>query len=189
MQQQLQKLSPAFPALVKLVQSRYSDEHVTGVVRALARERVSVQNLRAILEGVLDADLPREGQRETAAQMDGDVDGAVSQVRTALGAAIAHQAARSTNTIVVYLLDPAIERLAGLPPSEFDRHREDILVAVRKELAYLPPTAQVPSLLTAKSGRAAFQRLIATEYPRMSVLAHEEIPAGRNIQPVARIAL
>ena len=188
-QRQLTDLSLAFPALVKLAQSRRSDDYVTALVRALARERVSVQNLRAILEGMLDVDEAGRGELEVAVPADSDAGDALSKVRTALGATIAHQAARGTDTIVAYLLDPAIERQAGQPPSEFDRHGEEILVALRKELAYLPATAQVPSLLTAKSVRLAVQQLVASEYPRMSVLAHEEMPAGRNIQPVARIAL
>ena len=112
------------PALVKLAQSRRSDDDVTALVRALARERVSVQNLRAILEGMLDVDLARGGELKVAARADSDARAALSQVRTALGAAIAHQAARGTDTIVVDLLDPAIERQAGEPPSEFDRHGE-----------------------------------------------------------------
>jgi len=68
-------------------------------------------------------------------------------------------------------------------------HGDDILRALRAELAYLPPTALIPSVLTFVEARSTLQRLVNSEFPRMSVIAHEELPPGINVQPVARISL
>jgi len=183
---QLQQLDGAFPALLRMVRSRRTDDEITRLLRALVRDRVSVQNLRAILESLLDDNLAGEARTENEPS---GLANLVAFVRIALGRAIAHKAARNTNTVVVYLVDPAIERVIAEPAAELEEHGDGILRALRTELAYLPPTAQVPSLLTSIESRAHLQRLVSAEYPRMSVIAHEELPPGTNVQPVARVGL
>ena len=178
---QLQQLEGAFPALVESVRRGRTDEELTALLRELVRERVSVQNLRAILESVVDQDLATERSA-------GNVD-RVARTRIALGPAIAYKAARGTGTLVVYLVDAQIARLTAGSATALAPHADSIVAALRSELAHLPETAQVPCLLTSIESRAALQRVIATEYPRMTVLAHEELPPGFNVQPVARVAL
>jgi flagellar biosynthesis component FlhA len=185
---QLRTLASAYPVLVETVGARCSADAVTAVTRALVRDRVSAQNLRGVLESLLDFDMAERSARGTNTPPHASPE-AVARVRVGLGPAIAHVAARRTDTVVVYLLDPAIERLASASDEEFDAQAEQILGALRNELAYLPPTAQVPCVLTAAASRHRLQRLIAREHPRMMVIAHEELPPYRNVQPVARISL
>ena len=51
---QLQRLGAAFPALIETVQSIFSVQQITAVLRALAAEELSIRNLRSILERLLD---------------------------------------------------------------------------------------------------------------------------------------
>ena len=184
----LAALDPVFPHLVEAVRHDFSDDEMAALLRVLIRERVSVRNLRAILEALVDFRLNRA--RSPEGQWDGypTIDELLASVRIALGREIAHKASRHSSTVVVYLLDPALELMAanrsGVDAGDGDR----ILTALRTEMAHLPPTAQVPNVLTFADSRAALQRLIATEHPGVMVLAHEELPPDVNVMPVARVA-
>ena len=193
-QDQLRKLESVLPALVTIVRTRLSDDAITRVLRALIRDRTSVRNLRTILGRWLDYDaLERTGLAGPAGSSvshDAALASALAFVRVGLGPEIAQKAARDTDTAVVYLLDSEIERLtAHQSVQQLADKGDDILRAVRTELAYLPATAQVPSLLTFTESRATLQLLVASEFPRISVIAHEELPPGINVMPVARILL
>jgi hypothetical protein len=187
---QLQIAERYFPSLVSKFRSRHADEELTTALRALVRDRVSVQNLRAILERWLDYDILKGASSTADSRRDAVLESAVAFARVGLGRELGHKAARGTNTVVVYLLDPEIERMASQDSySQLGNHGDDILRALRSELGYLPPTALIPNVLTFVEARSTLQRLINSEFPRMSVIAHEELPPGINVQPVARISL
>jgi hypothetical protein len=189
-QQQLRQEEAAFPALVGAVREGVSKEELTRVLRALIRERLSIRNLRAILETLIDFALIAGGfVRESRASSAPAWNDRLAFVRAGLAPEIAHRAARNTNALVVYLLDDAIERLFAAEAGASSEQEDAALRALRDELAYLPATAQMPHLLTKLEARAALQRLVATEFPRMLVLAHEELPRGTNVMPVARIQM
>jgi flagellar biosynthesis component FlhA len=197
----VQQLAPLYPALVKRARATVSDEQVTRIVRALVAERVPVHDLRTVLERLCDSEFGTAdaGRGLILGDRTYDVYGvgeeppedAVSFVRSGLTRQIAGAAARGTRTLVVYLLDPALERPFESvgddePPS--DGMADTLLAALTRELAYLPPTALVPCLLTAGRARAGVRAAIKHRYPRVSVVAHEELPADLNVQPVARIS-
>ena len=154
------------------------------------RDRVSVRETRGlILESLLDLDLIRETSAE------GGAAGAPCAERC--GRAGLYRAGAGDRTPGgprngydrrSYPVDPEIERLTAAPAAKAEEHADRILNALRKEMAYLPTTALVPIILTSMESRATLQRLVASEDPRMSVMAHEELPPGQNVQPVARIA-
>ena len=108
-------------------------------------------------------------------------------MRIGLGREIAYKAARQTSTVVVYLLDPALER-AVTDMARSDETADAILDACHAEFAQLPPTAAIPHVLTTIEARSAVQELLRWEFPRQSVLAHEELPPRINVQPIARIS-
>jgi hypothetical protein len=175
---QLDILAMAFPALVAAVLMRFSIEHITSLLRALVAERIPIRNLRLIVERLVDAN-------------DKNADELVSFVRAGMAHEIKQLYARRTDTVVVYLLEPTIEKMiekaGGADLADEDRLR--ILQAIDDELRSLPATAQMPAILTTTTARAAFQRSIVDEFPRLAVIGYDDLPLDANVQPVSRISL
>ena len=202
----LDRLSWAFPAVVSTARSELPTAvaTITRCVRALVGERVSVRNLRMLLEELVEvvhADaITIDAVAFAESPTPSDVALSVEDwLRLALARQIQHQATRGTNTFVAYLLDPAIEDevlsearepgAGGAPPTE-DR-ADAILDAVRAELDWLEseyPDALVPDMLTSLGARRPLRQLLDDEFPRLGVFAHEEL-RDVNVQPIARISL
>jgi|SRR5215831_6315693 len=211
-QAQLDQLESGFPALVRAVRDRVSSERLTRILRALVAEEISIRNMRLILERLLEYDycfsdssryLILDDRLTSYGQLNGarrdDLVSLVSFQRAGMKRQIGNKYARGAQTLVVYLLDPQIEQSLlgnqspragddGNTPLEDDLI-DNILEAIRQELAFLPLTAQRPSILTSIAVRPYLRRLIATEFPRIPVVAYQELAPDLNIQPVARISL
>jgi len=183
---QLEKLDGAWPALTEAVRPHVSEDHLTVLLRSLVRDRVSVKDLPAILDLCLDYSALQHECGVLDMREERELPSLLAFVRIGLGHDITQKAARNTNTLVVYLLAPELEQLAAAPTLE-GSNADVVLHAIHAELAHLPPTAQVPSLLTFTESRPSLQSIIRTEQPRMTVIAHEELPPGTNVMPVARI--
>jgi type III secretory pathway component EscV len=149
-------------------------ELLPRVLRELLFDHVPVRDLRAICEALL------RGQTTAG---DG-LGNPVSAARQRLRYAIAHRVSRDTETAVVYLLDPAFES-DDIVDADV---AEALRVAVAAELAYLPPTAQRPVILTQDGMRTAVRRALQHRFPSMMVVGHSDLPAEWNVQPVARIS-
>jgi type III secretion protein V len=204
---QLEQLRLAFPTLVEAARARWPVEQITGVLRALASEEISIRNLRQILERLLDFDfrtpdssryLVLDDRPYTPRGVDGggDAPSLVSFVRAGLKREVGHKYARGTNTLVAYVLDAEIEALVSrqqkaptdddiLDERDFDRIAE----AIQTEIALLPSTAEVPVILTTETARPRLRELMAAEFPRVSVVSYTELVSELNVQPVARISL
>jgi len=202
---QLRRLAQDYPELVSLSRQRIPLETLTRVLSGLAEERISIRDLKLILERLLDTRYARDpvsryivlddrltiDERSMIAVSDSD-EWNLEFVRAGLKPQLAHEFSRKTGTLVVYLLSNEIEQLlingtdgqSGLAETDATR----VLDAIHAELAYLPPTAQRPLLLTCGAARRQLWRLVREEIPRMTVLAHEELPRGLNVQPIARIS-
>ena len=211
-QNQLNQLEWGFPAIVKAVRTQASGEQLTRVLRALVAEEISIRNLRPILERLLEYDYSFSDShrylilddRPTAfgqlnAARRGDPINLVSFLRSGMKRQISNKHARGSNTIVVYLLDLQIEEslLASQSVQAGEKVEtrlgddviDNILEAIRQEVAVLPPTAQRPSILTSIAVRHRLRQVIATEFPRIHVVAYQELAPGLNVQPIARISL
>ena len=212
---QLQQLNSAVPTLVKTVQSAVSAEKITAVLRDLAAEEVSVQNLRLILERLTDYQLRNDagsrlvlddtatavesGNAESGnAASEDDLTQLTEFVRAGMKRQISGKYSRETNTIVTYLLDHEIEEVLSRSGSvasdtrsnsNFEKEQQDkILEAIRREISSLPPTAQLPLILTTSDVRVPLRKAIAQEFPRLSVVAYQELMPRLNVMPVARIS-
>ncbi|MFE1308064.1 FHIPEP family type III secretion protein [Streptomyces sp. NPDC058755] len=177
----LRELSGAFPELTGLLGEQPVTDRLTGLLRDLVRERVSVRDLHRIGHLVLR-------------RPDLDGDDLLAYVRVGLADQIAFTAARSTQTLVVYLLAPEIEETVAEYADAVESDpaaRTDLTArlvrAVGAELAHLPATAQMPSLLVFEPSRKLIATLLRGSYPSISVLSHDELPPHFNVQPVARI--
>ena len=204
---QLEQLSWASPALVEAARARWPVEQMTRVLRALASEEISIRNLRQILERLLDFDfrtpdssrylvLDDRPNTPVGADGGGDPRALVPFVRAGLKREIGHKYARGTNTLWAYLLDAEIEALVSgqrKAPAGGDvleeRDSDRIAEAIQTEIASLPPTAQVPVILTTETARPRLHELVAAEFPRVSVVSYTELVSELNVQPIARISL
>jgi type III secretion protein V len=200
---QLEALASAFPALVQVTRAKYTDPQIAQVLRNLLLEEISIQNLRLILEGLLDFDsvvidaanliilddrLPIDRQPDPARARDAVE--LTAFVRMQMKRYLSNKYTKGASTLVVYLLDPDIEKMLAASGSDLaaDR-REELAGAFRAEIGNLPSTAAAPAVLTTTGVRQALRELIADEFPRVPVLCYQELSSDLNIQPVARISL
>src|SRR4029077_451640 len=115
-------------------------------------------------------------------------------LRSGLTDVIAAKVSRRTDTVVAYLLDREIEEAvaegqdSSSSPTVDDVLADRIAAAVRGELALLPPTAQVPVVLTRSAVRRSIGAVLASEFPSMMVVGYSDLPPRVNVQPIARIA-
>lgn len=187
-QNMLEQLEQAFPALVKeVVPKAVSPFQLTDILRRLVEEEISIRDLRSILQA-----LAEWGQVENDTVM------LTEYVRNALKRYISHKFTRGGNTLVVYLLDPRIEETvrSSIQHTQSGSYlalepeiTQEILTAVRNEVGNLPPTAQNPVVLTSMEIRRYFRKLVELEFPHLAVLSYQELSPDMNIQPIARISL
>ena len=187
-QNMLEQLEQAFPALVKeVVPKAVSPFQLTDILRRLVEEEVSVRDLRNILQA-----LAEWGPVENDTVM------LTEYVRAALKRYISHKYTRGQSTLIVYLLDPQIEETvrssvqhtsSGSYLALEPEITQEILSAVRNEVGNLPPSAQQPVILTTMEIRRYFRKLVELEFPHLAVLSYQELSPEMNIQPIARISL
>lgn len=187
-QNMLEQLEQAFPALVKeVVPKAVSPFQLTDILRRLVEEEISVRDLRNILQA-----LAEWGPVENDTVM------LTEYVRAALKRYISHKYTRGQSTLIVYLLDPQIEETvrssvqhtsSGSYLALEPEITQEILAAVRNEVGNLPPSAQQPVILTTMEIRRYFRKLVELEFPHLAVLSYQELSPEMNIQPIARISL
>jgi FHIPEP family len=180
-----EQLSRAFPAITDAASLFGIPGFLAPTLRELLRDRVSIRNLRRILE-LLVRGVTAPGETGTADP--------VSLVRSGLADQITHTLARQADTLVVYLLDPQIDdaiagRGRGIAAGWSDETvTERLCDAVYAELTQLPRTASTPVVLTGAQLRSSIRARLRHEFPDLAVVSYDEIPDSFNIQPLARIS-
>jgi type III secretory pathway component EscV len=165
---------------------------------------VPIRDLRMLLERVVDLDYAGRDD-EPGTILDDPLDGRFGGVRGerprgeelvrflrgGLRRQITEKRARAHTTVVVYLLDEAIEQLVrssdGRPLAEVDAER--IHDAVRTELAFLPPNVTPPAILAWDDVCAQLRETLRPVFPRMFVLGYQDLEPEVNVQPIARLSL
>lgn len=202
---ELDKLETAWPKLVEIVRNQYPIGAITKTLRLLISEELSIRNLRLILVAMLEKDYiatdpqkyiildDRLPLRYLADNIIRDKPETIAEyTRSRMKEYISHKYTRGGNTLVVYLLDPAIEKILdasvrdAVPVSKEDYDK--IIEAIRSEVEGLPATAQNPVLLTYSTIRSPFKEMIRQSFPRLAVVAYNELSPDMNIQPIARIS-
>jgi type III secretion protein V len=149
------------------------------VLRRLVEEGVSVRPLRTILEAILEAGGSARGSAALA-----------EACRRALRRHIGQRCA-GDGALQALLLDPRAEAavrdaLSGEVSALDPRIAAEILDALAAEVAGL---ARTPVLLTSPDVRRAVRNLVSSRFPRVHVLAYEELPPELPVRPVGRVAL
>jgi len=184
----VERLEKAYPALVReVVPKIVTLQQLVDVLKRLVDERVSIRDLKSILEALADG---------AAYETDGVA--LTEIVRTALSMQIAHAHAGMSGELSVVLLDPMVEdtvRTAihfndggsylALEP-ELSR---SIVDSVVQSLMPVVHNGNKPVVLTSRAIRRYFRKLIECELPEISVLSFEELPGEMSIQPLGQISI
>ena len=180
----LDSLGESHPRLVEeLVPKVLSLGEVQRVLQQLLREQVSIRDLGTILEAVLET----APQSRAPAQL-------VEAARQALGRRLTQPLLDADGTLRVIALEPAMEEelmeLAGpdsgarlLAAGGNGPILRQIVDSVKRLIG--PASASVPPVLLCPSpARYHVKRWLEPAFPRLSVLAPAEIPAGINVRAV-----
>lgn len=200
-QAQLETLEDGFAAVVRAARDQLPLPRLTAILRRLAVDRVSLRNLPAVLERVVDIPVRGSGWRQFVMLDDPvesprellpnrvEFDEVESFIRIGLRDYIADRAAGSAGgTVVCYLLGQNLEQ-AVCSPARGVADDDRILAAFHTELGLLPSTARLPVILTSAEVRPVLAELLRIPLPRLMVLAHGELPAALAVQPISRISL
>ena len=186
-------------AVVRACLARRTLGDLTRVLRALVDERLSVRNLVEILERLLEF--------ETVSVSDSElfvVDGRLpvppgtipgwqdhyAFVRRHLSPYLSHVHTWHDNTVVAYVIDPALEGRVGkaeqdaLPQEEIELLRDSIW----GHLHGLSPSPAGQVVVTTTRARARIRALLAPEFPDLPVLARAELRPEVSIQQIGTIA-
>ena len=190
-QRLLDELEQISPAVVRnVVPKPVSLTLLTDVLRRLVEERVSIRDLRAILEALA-----------SAASTEKDPLNLTELVRSQLRRALTFRLTRGASSLGVILVDPMIEDTvrravtrtpAGafltLPPAA----ARDVVASLRRAAGEAagqssPPAA--PVFLTQPDIRRFMRKLVETELPDALVVSFAELLPEVTLRPLARANL
>jgi len=175
----LDALEPSAPALVREASRQIPPALLAEVLRRLVEEGVSIRPLRLVLEAILEAGGAPRGA------------GALSDAcRRALRRHIGHRWAGG-GPVLALIVDPAAEHALrearvsdglALEPAVASALLDGLDQAVRS-------AGGGAVLLASPDVRRPLRSLVAPRFPRLAVLAYEELPPEMQIRPVGRLAL
>ncbi|RMH36129.1 MAG: flagellar biosynthesis protein FlhA [Nitrospirae bacterium] len=182
-QQLLDQLAKSYPKVVDdLVPTQLSLGAVVRILRNLLRERVSIRDLRTILETIADY----AGQTK-------DPDTLTEYVRQQLARTITSQYATPDGLVPVISLDPLVDRKlhelirqsaspdgAAYAPSFLNT----FINSVRQAIERVAKQGYQPVLLCSQAIRAQVYRLIAPGIHALAVLSPNEIDPRAKIQAI-----
>ncbi len=188
-QRLLDELEQFAPATVRnVVPKPVSLMLLADVLRRLIEERVSIRDLRAILEAL-----------SSVASAEKDPLQLSEFVRAQLRRAITFKLTRGAPNLDVYLLDPMIEdtvrraitrtpngAFLTLPPAA----ARDVITAIRRSLTSDGGAlASAPVILTQPDIRRFVKKLIDPEVPDVSVVSFAELLPEVSLRPLAKATL
>ena len=190
-ERELAVLHELYPTLVLAALDRFTVGYLTRVVRILLTDRMSIRNLKAILESLLVTDLFDAVHRRDRLS---DADHGALEARIAMSRHVVQR----TGTLRAYLLDSLLEReikalidgengAVDIRESDLEARRERIRAVVSGALE--PARDEPPVILISGAIRVRLRRLMLDQRPDLVVLAFEELPRDMQIQPLVTISL
>ena len=183
----LSAMEGRFPDLVKESTRVLPIQKIAEILQRLVSEDISVRNLRAILESLIEW-----GQKEKDSVL------LTEYVRSTLKRHISYKYSSGQNILPAYLLAPSIEDTVrgairqtsagsylALDPTVSKRLVDNI----KKTVGDLGASAQRPVLLTSMDIRRYLRKMIEQDLYELPVLSYQELTQEINIQPLARIDL
>lgn len=183
----LDNLAKTYPKVVdELIPTQLSLGVVVRILRNLLRERVSIRDLRTILETVADY-----------ATLSKDPDTLTEYARQNLSRTISHQYANADGLVHVVSLDPVLDRRLtemikpsgggqmGLSPGLFNQ----VIVAVRQAIERVVGQGYQPIVLCSQSIRSQLYRLVSPGVHALAVLSPNELDPKTKIQAIEVVRL
>lgn len=183
----MEEFEKSSPEIVREVMRILPSQKITEVFQRLVQEGISIRNLKAILQALIEW-----GQREKEPVLLADY------VRTTMKRYISYKFSGGQNILAAYLLDPQIEdtirksirqtsagSYLALEPSMAKR----ILNGIKQEVGDISQLTQKPVLLTSMDIRRYVRKLIELDLYELPVLSHQELTEEITIQPLGRIVL
>ncbi len=183
----LSAMEQRFPDLVKEATRVMPTQKIGEILQRLVSEDISIRNLRAILESLVEW-----GQKEKDSVL------LTEYVRGALKRQISFKYSSGQNMLPAYLLAPRVEETVrsairqtsagsylALDPAASRKLVDNIKKAVGK----LPTSGSRPVLLASMDIRRYMRKLIESDLYELQVLSYQELVPEVNIQPLARVDL
>lgn len=187
-QKLLDELEQFSPALVRnVIPKPVTVAILADVLRRLVEERVSIRDLRAILEALA-----------TVAATEKDPLNLTEYVRSQLRRAITYRVAGGGSALPMITLDPLIEEtvrraVTRTPSGSFlslaPAAARDVVTSIRRAYAEAEPGDTLPALLTQPDIRRFVRKLIETDLPDVNVLSFAELLPEISLRPVGRAHL
>lgn len=184
-QKLLDKIKESSPKLVdELVPDRMALSVVVKVLQNLLAEKVSIKDLRTILEALTDNATKTQEPNELTVY-----------VRTALGRSIIQNIVGTNEELKVITLEPSLEQLLlqasqGSPDGQLAIEpglAERLHSTLKDETQKVEMDGQPSVLLVAPQIRAQLARLFKFSLPNLNILAYSEVPENRRISVVANV--
>lgn len=184
-QKLLDKLKEQSPKLVEeLIPERLSLATVVKVLQNLLQEKVSIRDLRTILESLTEY--------ASTTQSPSDL---TMFVRASLGRSIVQDIAENENELKVITLEPGLEQLLlqatqGAPDGQLAIEpglAERLHGTLKEEAQKIEMDGQSAVLLVAPQIRAQLARLFRYSLPNLHILAYSEVPENKKISVVANV--
>jgi type III secretion protein V len=183
----LSSMEARFPDLVKEATRVLPIQKIAEILQRLVSEEISVRNLRAVLESLIEW-----GQKEKDSVL------LAEYVRSNLKRHISYKYSSGQNMLPAYLLAPNVEdtlrsavrqtsagSYLALDPAVGKR----LLESIKKTVGDLSAAAHKPVLLTSMDIRRYLRKMVEQELYELPVLSYQEMTQEINIQPLARIEL
>ena len=184
-QQLLDKLKLSSPKLVEeLVPDKLPLATVVRVLQNLLQEKVSIRDMRTILETLTEKASTTQNSSELTIY-----------VRTALGRSIIQGIVSQDEELKVITIDPSLEQILlqatqGAPDGQLAIEpglAERLHGTLKEEAQKLEMTGQSAVLLVAPQIRSQLARLFRYSLPTLYILAYSEVPENRQISVVASV--
>jgi len=174
----LDGLELASPALVREAARQLPAPLLAEVLRRLLEEGVSIRPLRLVLEAMLESGGASRGAPALA-----------EACRRALRRHIAHRCA-SGGTVHALLLEPATEEaIRAALSGEVAALAPELAAGLVERLMAETEALEIPPVLLASGDvRRALRAIVAPRFPRLPVLAYDELPPEQPVRPLGRIA-
>lgn len=183
----LERMEATFPEVVREVQRVLPVQKITEIFQRLVQEEISIRNLRAILQSLIDW-----GQKEKESVL------LTEYVRSTLRRYISYKFSGGQNILTVYLLDQDTEEKirkairqtsAGAYLAMDPSTAKKLVDNVKKQVGDLAQSLQRPVLLASMDVRRYVRKLIELDLHELPVLSHQELTEEITVQPLGRISV